>query len=198
MNLKRTHISFRSQLRIVIIVSSIMALVEILNILLNRSLNTFGIIPRDVESGLLGILLAPLIHANISHFLANIIPFSIFSFLVLQHGLVRYILVTGVCVALSGLLVWGMGRSAIHIGSSGLIYGYFGFLLLAGVFSREIKLIAISAFVGISYGGLIFGVLPVMPFVSWESHLFGLLSGFLCAYLWAYETQSDKIRLCKD
>lgn len=195
MDLKRTHISFKSQLRIVIIVCSILTAIEILNVLSGRSFNAIGIIPRDFESGLRGILLAPFIHANIGHFLANIIPFSIFSFLVLQHGLVRYMLVTGVCIILSGLLVWGMGRSAIHIGSSGLIYGYFGFLLLAGLFSRELKLIAISAFVGISYGGLIFGILPVMPFVSWESHLFGLLSGFLCAYLWAYEKKSDEISL---
>ncbi len=193
MTFKRTPISFKSQLKIVFIICSVLTVIEILNILSSRSFNSLGIIPRDLSSGLRGIFLAPFIHANVGHFIANIIPFAIFSFLVLQHGLIRYILITGICITLSGLLVWGLGRSAVHIGSSGLIYGYFGFLLLAGFFSRELKLMAISVFVGVVYGGLVFGILPVTPFISWESHLSGLLSGFLCAYLFANRKQRKDI-----
>jgi membrane associated rhomboid family serine protease len=76
------------------------------------------------------------------------------------------------------------GRTAIHVGASGLIYGYFGYLLLAGWLSRELKLILISLFIGVGYGGLVFGILPSNPYISWEGHLFGFVSGLGCALIW--------------
>ena len=83
------------------------------------------------------------------------------------------------------MLVWLLGREALHLGASGLIYGYFGFLIFAGFISKRLKLIAISLLVSFFYGGMIFGVLPVAGFISWESHLFGFLIGVVAAKLWA-------------
>ncbi|WP_062269345.1 rhomboid family intramembrane serine protease [Endozoicomonas arenosclerae] len=192
MSFKRVKIPLKSQLKIVAVACLILSVLEVINIVTGRSLNSYGLIPRDTATGWIGIFTSPFLHGSLLHFFSNIVPFAIFSVLVLQHGLLRYIVVTVVCILLSGALVWGLGRPGVHVGASGLIYGYFGFLLLAGIFSREIKLILISIFVGISYGGLIFGVLPGVPYISWESHLFGLLAGFLCAWLWAHEKKKKK------
>ncbi len=191
MGMKRRQLSFQVQLRLVLALCALLAIIEIINMIMGRSLNSYGLIPRDGNSGLAGIFLAPFLHGDFAHFLSNIVPFAIFSLLVLQHGFIRYVLVSYVCISLSGLLVWLFGRDAIHVGASGVIYGYFGFLLLAGIFSQQVKLIAISVAVAFVYGGLIFGILPSKPFVSWESHLFGFLTGLLCAYFWGHEEKVE-------
>ena len=173
--------SFKQQFNLILVLSLVIAAVEVINLLTGRMLNQYGLIPRD-SAGLIGVLTAPLLHGSIWHFLSNIIPFALFSFLLLQHGTRRYIEVTIICTVLSGLLVWLFARNAVHVGASGLIYGYFGYLVLAGFLSKKIKLILISLFVGIAYGTLIFGILPVRGYISWESHLFGLIVGLGCAY----------------
>jgi len=183
MSFKRTHISFRSQAKVVIWIAAVVTIVEILNLFLGRSLNVFGLMPREIN-GLVGIVIAPFLHGSLMHYMSNIVPLCIFSFLLLQHGVVRFNLVTFVCIVVSGLLVWMFGRTAIHVGASGLIYGYFGYLLLAGWLSRELKLILISLFIGIGYAGLVFGILPSNPYISWEGHLFGFVSGLGCALIW--------------
>lgn len=179
----RNHITFKQQLRIVMIFMAILALIEVVNLFTFRSLVHLGISPRNVSS-LPFILTAPFIHGSIWHFISNIIPLGIFSFLLLQHGRTRFYRVTITCILLTGICVWLFARSANHVGASGLIYSYFGYLLFAGIISREFKLIVISVVVGFVYGGMVFGVLPLNTYVSWESHLFGLLSGILCAFWW--------------
>lgn len=171
----------KQQFKIVFALAFLISVIELINLLSNRSLNYYGLIPRQ-PNGLLGILTAPWLHGSLVHYFSNIIPFALFSFLLLQHGTKRYIQVTLFCMLISGGLVWAFARSAVHIGASGLIYGYFGYLVLAGFLSKKFKLILISLFVGISYGTLIFGVLPTNGYISWESHLFGLLAGLICAY----------------
>lgn len=190
MTFKRQSISFKAQIRIVLIFCSIMALVEVLNLFTGRSLNQFGVMPRDVSS-LYGIALAPFLHGSLLHFFSNIIPLALFSFLMLEHGRLRFYLVSTICILVSGVLVWIFARDAIHVGASGLIYGYFGYLILAGILSREIKLMLISLFIGFSYGGMVFGVLPSFPHVSWESHLFGFIAGLGCAFLWGRVRKSN-------
>lgn len=183
MGFKRVHISFKAQVKTVFFLALAISIIEAVNLLLGRQLNAFGLIPRNTDA-LIGIITAPFLHGSLWHYFSNIVPLCIFSFLMLQHGVVRFTLVSLVCIFLSGLLVWGVGRNAIHVGASGLIYGYFGYLLLAGWLSREIKLLLISLFVGVSYGGLVFGVLPSNPYISWEGHLFGFISGLVCAFVW--------------
>jgi len=191
MSFRRTHIPFSSQIKVVFWVVVIMTVIEIVNLLSGRTLNAFGLIPREV-GGLVGVATAPFLHGSLIHYFSNIVPLSIFSLLLLQHGVVRFSLVTFVIIVLSGLLVWVFGRTAIHVGASGLIYGYFGYLLVAGWVSREIKLLAISVFVAIGYGGMIWGVLPGMPFISWEFHLFGFSAGVLAGVKWGREKKRGK------
>jgi membrane associated rhomboid family serine protease len=183
MKYQRNHIPFKQQMRTVVIFMAIMATVEVINMLTARSLVQFGISPRNLLS-LPFIFTAPFIHGDFLHFLSNIVPLGVFSFLMLQHGKTRFYMITITCILVTGISVWLFARSATHVGASGLIYSYFGYLLFAGIISREIKLVFISIGVGFLYGGMIFGVVPMNPYVSWESHLFGLLSGIMCAFWW--------------
>jgi membrane associated rhomboid family serine protease len=74
------------------------------------------------------------------------------------------------------------GRDGQHLGASGVVYGYFGYLVLAGWLSKRVWLALISVGVVFFYGGLIWGVLPTQSYISWESHLFGFVSGLFLAY----------------
>ena len=191
MSFQRTVVSNASAVKIVAVMALLLAGIELVNFFTGRSLNHLGIIPRETAA-LRGIVLAPFLHGSVMHFMSNIVPFALFSFLLLHHGLIRYILVSCCCILATGSLVWFFGRDAIHVGASGVIYGYFGYLVLAGILSREFKLAFISLIVGFGYGGLIFGVLPGLPHLSWESHLFGFLTGLFCAFLWGSETRTKE------
>ncbi|WP_395345133.1 rhomboid family intramembrane serine protease [Ningiella sp. W23] len=156
--------------------------VELLNFFSARSLSSFGIIPRDIAS-LWHIFTAPFIHGSFSHFASNIITLAIFSVLLFQYGRQRFVLITILLIVITGILVWLFGRRASHIGASGLLYGYFGYLVIAGFLSKSIRQLLISILVGFFYISLLWGVFPVQARISWESHLFGLLSGIILAYL---------------
>jgi membrane associated rhomboid family serine protease len=174
---------FKQHLAIVLGIFAVVTLVEVVNLLSGRALTQFGIVPHD-STHLLGILLSPLLHGSFFHYLSNIVPLCVFSFFILQYGTRAYLWITLLLIVAIGLAVWLFARSAVHVGASGLVYGYLGFLLLAGWRSGNWKLLALSVFVAIFYGGLIFGVLPTRMYVSWESHLFGFLLGLLLARCW--------------
>ncbi len=180
-------LSLSQQLKFVVTLFLVLSAVEFINILTARSLNELGNIPRQVGA-LPGVMFSPFLHGSIVHFISNIIPLCIFSFFMLQYGTRRYISATLWIIVFTGILVWLLGRTAVHVGASGVVYGYFGFLLLAGFLSGRKRLMGISLLVGFFYGGLIFGVLPSRPFVSWESHLFGFIAGLVAARIWAKPT----------
>jgi membrane associated rhomboid family serine protease len=178
----RKPVPVSQQLRLTFQLFLIVGLVEVINLMTGRSLNMFGIVPRETF-GLTGIFTAPFIHGNLTHFVSNLPPLLLFTLLTFQHGKIRFWSATLGIVVLGGLAVWLFGRSSIHIGASGVIFGYFGFLLVAGFVSKEFKLTAIALFVGLFYGGMLWGVLPVNAYISFESHLFGLLAGAFMALL---------------
>lgn len=171
----------KNQLKITLWLLGLFLVVEIVNLFTGRSLNQFGLLPREAQA-LPGILLAPFLHSNLAHFFSNIIPLGIFSLLMLEYGLRRALLVNLWIILVSGILVWLLGRYALHIGASGLIYGQFGFLVLAGFYHRQFLKLLISVGVGVVYGSMIFGVLPGRAFVSWEYHLFGFIAGLIAAH----------------
>ncbi len=193
MKYHRNKIPYKQQMRMVMIFMAIITVIEVVNFFTFRSLVQFGISPRNILS-LPFIFTAPFIHGDLWHFFSNIVPLGVFSFLMLQHGKSRFYIITITCILLTGISVWLLARNATHVGASGLIYSYFGYLLFAGIISREIKLIFISIAVGFLYGGMVFGVLPLNPYVSWESHLFGLLSGIVCAFWWG-KLEAKKITM---
>ena len=100
-----------------------------------QQLDRDGIVPRT-ESGLEGILWAPLLHGGFPHLIGNTLPFVIFGFLVLANGLGRFVLVTAVIWVLSGLGVWLVAPAgSITIGMSGVIFGWLTYLLVRGFFA---------------------------------------------------------------
>lgn len=151
------------------------------NVLLGGALLRFGIVPRTSD-GLLGILAAPFLHVNAAHLIANTISFLLFGWLVMLRDRRHFGVVTLMAMLGSGLLSWTLGApGSVHIGASGVVFGYFGFLLLAGFYARSAGSILLSLAVAVLWGGTVFGVLPGTPGVSWQGHLGGFIGGVLGA-----------------
>lgn len=147
-----------------------------------RGLNQYGILPRNLI-GLRGILLAPFLHNGLGHLIGNTIPFVILGWLIMLREVTDFLAVSIISALVSGFGTWLFGTRGIHIGASGVIFGYLGYLLARGYFERSGTAIAMSLFVGALYGSLLWGVLPFQYGISWEGHLFGLLGGILSAKL---------------
>lgn len=159
--------------------------IEVIDTMLGNRLDAEGIRPGDPE-GLSGVLFAPLLHGGWGHLIANSIPLLILGFLLLLSGVRRWLAVTAVVWIVGGLGTWLLGGAGtVHIGASGLVFGWLVYLILRGVFSRRLGQIAIGALVLLFYGGLLWGVLPSQPGVSWQGHLFGAVGGGLAAYWFA-------------
>lgn len=140
-----------------------------------------GIQPRCLE-GLPGILVAPLLHQDFRHTAANSAPLVILGSLILLQGLEVLGLVTALCWLLSGIGIWLLGRKGtIHLGASGVIFGYLGYLLLRGYFDRSIPAITLAILAGLLYGGTLWGLLPLQRGKSWVGHGSGFLAGAIVA-----------------
>ncbi|NEP48537.1 MAG: rhomboid family intramembrane serine protease [Moorea sp. SIO3C2] len=165
---------------------ALMWIVELVDIFIfGRKLDLYGIIPRN-PIGLRGILFAPFLHGGFSHLISNTIPFLVLGWFVMLQETSDFFLVTTITMLVGGLGVWLLGApNSVHIGASVLIFGYLGFLLFRGFFERNLPSIFLSILVGFLYGGLVWGVLPSQPHVSWQGHLFGFIGGILAARLLA-------------
>ena len=155
--------------------------VEFINLLTLRRLNSFGIVPRE-PAGLPGILVSPLLHADLKHFLANFPPVVLLCFVLGQLMPTQFWWIVAAVVLGTGALVWLLARGQTHIGASGLIYGLFGFLILHGYRSGNILHLIIGVALLLLYAGLLWGVIPNTTRTSWESHLAGLLVGSSLAW----------------
>ena len=165
--------------------------VELASLLVGRQLVTWGIFPRTI-GGLIGIPLSPFIHASVSHVVLNTIPFVVLGGILALRGLTTFLKISFLIVLLGGLGVWIFGRSSYHVGASGLIFGYFGYLVARGWYDRKIGSIIIALVTLFLYGGILWGLLPTFYRVSWEGHLFGLLAGILGARLSANGVSDDE------
>lgn len=143
-------------------------------------LNECGIVPRRL-GGLPGILWAPFLHASTRHLVANTVPLLVLGGILCGRGPTEFGLVTVGGIVLGGGLTWLMARSASHIGASGLIFCYFGYLASLAYFRRTFGTLALSVVCILGYGGIVRGVLPSAGPVSWEAHLCGLGSGIFLA-----------------
>lgn len=153
-----------------------------LNPLTNKKILLLGIIPRKIR-GLPGILFAPLLHANFNHIFFNSIPLVVLSNFILINGLNYFLLVTVMITVLSGLAVWCFAKPGLHVGASGLITGYWGFLV-SNIYQNATLTTLILGLISIYYfAGIFFGIFPREKGVSWESHFFGLLAGLAISYL---------------
>lgn len=167
---------------------------EIVDSYLGGRLDVYGIIPRNAI-GLRGILFSPFLHGGFAHLSANTVPFLVLGWLIMLRETSDFFVVTIISMLVGGLGVWLFAPPySIHIGASGVIFGYFGFLLLRGYFERSFAAILFSLIVGSLYGGIIWGVLPGQPGISWQGHLFGFIGGAIAARLLARNKRSNKMR----
>ena len=154
--------------------------IAVLNHFVAFTFNQYGILPRD-SLGLIGIFFWVLLHGDFMHVMVNTAPLLFLGFFVGLRGAGLFFKVTSIIWFTAGLLVWLIGRDAIHIGASGLVFGYFGFLLAVAIYERNLFDLCVASLVLFYYGGMFFGVFPVEAPVSWEAHLAGLFTGVLTA-----------------
>lgn len=168
--------------------------VQIVNWLSGYGLNpALGLIPRHV-SGLDGIVAMPFLHGSFAHLIANTPPLIVMGGLLMATATRAVLAVNAVVVMLGGSLVWLLGSPAIHIGASGLIFGWLGFLIARGLVDRSLMTLIVTAIVGALYGALLWGVLPEQPSVSWEAHLFGALAGVAAAFLIRSQVHAPRLQ----
>jgi len=159
--------------------------------ILDGALDAFGIRPRSL-AGLKGVLFMPFLHDGVAHLVANTVPFIVLGWLVMVRRTSDFFVVSAITMVVAGLGVWLFGSTnSVHVGASGLVFGYFGFLMLRAYFERSAVAIAVAIVVGLLYGGLIWGVSPLQAGISWQAHLFGFAGGVLAAY-WLTERQSKR------
>ena len=147
---------------------------------LHIPLSHLGIFPRQ-QHGLFGILLAPFLHGNLAHITTNTSGIVIFGFLYVAVKAKDTFKTCLWITVFSGAATWLIGRPAYHIGASGLVFGLYGYLIAHGWYSRKFVAFFVSIGLVVLYGGVLMGVLPTSSGISWESHLFGFIGGFLLA-----------------
>jgi membrane associated rhomboid family serine protease len=156
---------------------------EAVDAAVDHRLDQYGVRPRTDE-GLLGILFAPLLHGGWAHLEANTVPVLVLGFLTLATGVLRGLLATAVIWLVGGLGVWLVaGDDSVHLGASGLVFGWIVYLAVRGIVNRRLWEIVLGVLVLVIYGGVLWGVLPGQPGVSWQGHLFGAAGGALAAIL---------------
>ena len=147
------------------------------------ALNNFGVRPRETST-LWGILTAPLLHADYGHIMANSLPGALFAGLIALSSKRLFWQVTLLITVVGGGLTWLVGGvNTVHIGASGLIYGWLAFLVVRGFVNRRVMQIILGVILASMYSGLIWGVLPTQMAVSWQMHLFGGLAGIWAAVM---------------
>ena len=152
------------------------------NLIWNGQFDQYGIVPRQLRS-LPAILFAPFLHASYGHLAANTLPLLILGTIICGRSRSEFLVVTVLGISVTGGLTWLFARNACHIGASGLIFCYLGYLASLAYFNRTVGALFLSVVCVIGYGGLIRGIVPTSGPISWESHLAGLLAGTALAWL---------------
>ena len=166
--------------------------VFVLNTLIwHGDLAQHGIIPRRVDS-LTGIIWSPFLHGSYQHVAANTLPLLILGSLVCARSKGTFVVVTIGGILLGGGLTWLFARSACHIGASGLIFCYFGYIASLAWFNRTFGTLCLSVICILGYGGMVKGILPTQAGISWEGHLAGLVAGIVLGALMSKPKQAPQ------
>jgi membrane associated rhomboid family serine protease len=167
--------------------------IKILEFTFNLDLIPYGLYPR-AYSGLFGVITCPLIHSSFDHLFSNSIPLMVLGGITFYFYRPIAFSVFFWVYLMSGIWLWAAGREAYHVGASGLVYGFATFLFFSGIFRKERSLMVLSMLVTFLYGSLVWGIFPLQPQISWESHLLGSLAGIITAYYFRKEgPQAQKI-----
>jgi len=178
----RARANFRLAATLAVAFVALVWLLQLANWALGLDAAPFGVRPRTIE-GLAGILFAPLSHSGFEHLIANTIPLAVLGTAMLHlYPRASPVVLPWVYLA-PGIAVWLVGRDAIHVGASGLIYGLTAYVFFAGLLRRDRRAIAASLVVAFLYGSTIWGVMPLKRYDSWETHLAAALVGAVLAFL---------------
>ena len=145
-------------------------------------LNQHGIIPRHLV-GLAGIIWAPFLHGSFQHLTANTVPLLVLGGILCARSKSEFITVLILGTLVGGGLTWIFARNACHIGASGLIFCFFGYLASLAYFRRTFGTLALSVVCLLAYGGMLRGLMPTSSAVSWEGHVAGLITGIALAFV---------------
>jgi membrane associated rhomboid family serine protease len=160
----------------------VLFLVKAVGIVFGLALEQFGIVPRT-QAGLVGIAFSPLLHANMSHLVANAVPLFVLLVLLLSNPAYHPFRTLALIWGASGLGTWLIGRGhAVHIGASSIVFGLAAFLIVAGFRVKSWRSAGVAVFVVLFYGGIFYGALPHAGPVSWEGHLSGAVAGAWAAW----------------
>jgi len=171
----------RTALLILFGLVALMWIVEVVDVAVDHRLDRYGIEPRDVD-GLDGVVAAPFLHVGFGHLLANTVPFVTMGVVIALEGPRRLVLVTVIVALISGLGTWLVASpGTIHVGASGIVFGYATYLIARGVFNRSGAELAIGAAVVLVWGGALLGGLEPQRGISWQGHLFGAIGGVVAA-----------------
>ena len=175
--------SVKATIASVAVLIALMWVVGMVNALLDYRLSEYGVVPRTLE-GLIGIPLMPFLHGSFDHLVVNTLPAVVLGGFVAIQGSRKFLTATVFITLVGGGALWVVGRTAVHVGASGLIFGYFGYLIARAWYTRSLASVLIAVVVAVVYGGILLGVLPFFQEgVSWEGHLTGLIAGGLAARL---------------
>jgi membrane associated rhomboid family serine protease len=156
-------------------------------------LERFGVRPRE-WIGLPGILFAPLLHADFNHLMANSVPLLVLGATMLHlYPQAAFRVLPAVYLG-PGILVWIFGKGGVHVGASGIVYGLVAYIFVAGLIRRDRRAVAASMLVAFMYGTLAWGVLPINPAISWETHLSAALIGVLMAIAMRHRDNPPRLR----
>ncbi len=181
--------------RLVAAIAALMWASEIVDSLADHRLDRYGIEPRDMD-GLVGIGAAPFLHAGFGHLVSNTVPFLLMGFVIAIQGALRVASVTVIVALVSGLGTWLIApENTIHIGASGVVFGYATYLLSRGFFNRDLLELAIGVVVGVLYGGALLTGLAPQEGVSWQGHFFGAVGGLIAARVLARERERELRRV---
>ncbi|MEV4838522.1 rhomboid family intramembrane serine protease [Nonomuraea sp. NPDC049486] len=143
----------------------------------------YGIRGWDPQ-GLVGIFTAPFLHGGFGHLMANSLPLLVLGFLAGLRGIGRFLAASLLIIVIGGIGTWfASGPGTVTVGASGLVFGYFGYVVARGLFDRRALDIVIGIGVVIAYWSILAGVLPSDPYISWQGHLFGLIGGLVAAWV---------------
>lgn len=154
------------------------------NLILGGHLTPYGIAPRHLSS-LPTILWAPFLHASFQHLAANTPPLLILGAIICGRSKSEFAIVALAGILMTGALTWLLARPGSHVGASGLIFCFFGYLGSLAYFKRTIGALFLSVACVLAYGGMLRGLLPSSAAVSWEGHIAGLLTGIAVAWLYS-------------
>jgi membrane associated rhomboid family serine protease len=154
---------------------------EVVDAALDNRLDRLGIEPRDVD-GLDGVVAAPFLHVGFGHLAANTVPFVAMGLVIALGGPLRLAGVTAITALVSGLGTWLIAPAdTVHLGASGVVFGYATYLIARGWFNRRPLEIAIGGVVALLWGGVLLAGLEPQQGISWQGHLFGAIGGVAAA-----------------